>query len=135
MQEISRGRLHPGDVLPGYRTLSEQLCVSRNTVMEAYRELQAEGWVISTVGKGSFVAPTPPTRLPGKPQPVAEVPAMGFDLASGLQVESPKGTPGLLKVASGLPDPRLMPGAELARATAGAAPTPRSRARAGRYGS
>ena len=42
MQEIHRGRLHPGDALPGYRTLGERMGVSRNTVMEAYRELQAE---------------------------------------------------------------------------------------------
>jgi len=116
MQEIHRGRLHPGDVLPGYRTLGERLGVSRNTVMEAYRELQAEGWVISTVGKGSIVAPNPPSRLPGKVAPAPTLPAMGFDLASGVQQDSPKGSPGLLKVASGLPDPRLMPGAELARA-------------------
>ena len=116
MQEIHRGRLHPGDALPGYRTLGERMGVSRNTVMEAYRELQAEGWVVSTIGKGSLVAPAPPTRFPGKFIEVPEEPAMGFDLASGIQETVSKGSPGLLKVASGLPDPHLMPGAELARA-------------------
>ena len=120
MGEIQRGRLHPGDPLPGYRTLGESLGVSRNTVMAAYRELQAEGWVVSTQGVGSVVAPDPPTRLPGKanpsPNPSPDAAAMGFDLAAGIHEEAPKGSPGLLKVASGLPDPRLMPGAELARA-------------------
>nr|WP_291273031.1 PLP-dependent aminotransferase family protein [Geothrix sp.] len=119
MQEIHRGRLHPGDGLPGYRTLGERLGVSRNTVMAAYRELQAEGWVVSTPGEGSVVAPDPPTRLPGQPPSTGTVPegiTMGFDLASGRLEEAPKGSPGLLKVASGLPDPRLLPGAELARA-------------------
>ena len=118
-QEIHRGRLHPGDALPGYRLLGEQMGVSRNTVAEAYHELQAEGWIVSTPGLGSFVAPNPPSRLPGRfvPEQVQpEGPAMGFDLAAGSDEESPKGAPGLLKVASGLPDPRLLPGAELARA-------------------
>jgi GntR family transcriptional regulator/MocR family aminotransferase len=119
MREIHRGRLHPGDALPGYRTLGERLGISRNTVMAAYRELQAEGWVISTPGEGSAVAPDPPLRLPGQAAStvlVPEGPAMGFDLATARLEEVPKGSPGLLKVASGLPDPRLLPGAELARA-------------------
>ena len=42
MKEIHRGRFRPGDPLPGYRTLAEQLGVSRNTVMSAYHELQVE---------------------------------------------------------------------------------------------
>jgi GntR family transcriptional regulator/MocR family aminotransferase len=46
----------------------------------------------------------------------SEATTMGFDLASGLHEAAPKGAPGLLKVGSGLPDPRLLPGAELARA-------------------
>lgn len=119
MREIHRGRLRSGDSLPGYRTLGERLGVSRNTVMAAYRELQAEGWVVSTPGEGSVVAPDPPTRLPGKSapsDPAVDGSAMGFDLAAGSHEEAPQGSPSLLKVASGLPDPRLLPGAELARA-------------------
>jgi GntR family transcriptional regulator/MocR family aminotransferase len=113
MHEIHRGRLKPGDGLPGYRALAAQLGVNRNTVMAAYRELQAEGWVVSVQGEGSLVAPDPPVRVPGA-APIGT--AMGFDL------EGP-GQPGiasphldLLKVASGVPDPRLLPGAALARA-------------------
>jgi hypothetical protein len=37
MREIHRGRFQPGDALPGYRSLAEQLGVSRNTVMSASR--------------------------------------------------------------------------------------------------
>jgi GntR family transcriptional regulator/MocR family aminotransferase len=43
MGEIHRGRFKPGDPLPGYRTLAERLGVSKNTVLSAYRELQARG--------------------------------------------------------------------------------------------
>jgi len=113
MREIGRGRLNPGDALPGYRTLGEQLGVSRNTVMAAYRELQAEGWVVSTPGEGSVVAPDPPTRVP---EEVVPAEAMGFDLPGAAAPAEAAAPGGLLKVASGLPDPRLLPGAELARA-------------------
>lgn len=111
MHEIHRGRLLPGDGLPGYRSLAAQLGVNRNTVMAAFRELQAEGWVVSLPGEGSAVAAAPPSRLPG-----ASAPAMGFDLEAPPGAD-PKGEANdLLKVASGVPDPRLLPGAALARA-------------------
>jgi GntR family transcriptional regulator/MocR family aminotransferase len=114
IREINRGRLNPGDPLPGYRALGEQLGISRNTVMAAYRDLQAEGWVVSTPGEGSVVALNPPTRDPG--QTASAATGMGFDLPEPGAPEA-KTTPGsLFKVASGLPDPRLLPGAELARA-------------------
>jgi DNA-binding transcriptional regulator YhcF (GntR family) len=34
MREIHRGRFRPGDALPGYRSLAEQLGASRNTGFE-----------------------------------------------------------------------------------------------------
>src|ERR1700690_4002276 len=42
--DIRRGRLRPGDALPGSRSLAQTLGVHRNTVLAAYRELEAEGW-------------------------------------------------------------------------------------------
>ena len=44
--DIRRGRLRPGDRLPGSRTLAARLAVHRNTVLTAYRELSAEGWIV-----------------------------------------------------------------------------------------
>jgi GntR family transcriptional regulator/MocR family aminotransferase len=121
MREISRGRFRPGDALPGYRTLAEQLGVSRNTVMAAYHELQTEGWVASTPGEGSSVANRLPSHLPAKADkraaPVAPAPArIGFDLRGDAAAQSPAARRRLLEVASGVPDPRLIPGAALARA-------------------
>lgn len=114
MHEIHRGRLKPGDSLPGYRALAVQLTVSRNTVMAAYHELQAEGWIESRPGGGgSWVAPTPPARLPGA-SPTAT--PIGFDLGTPGAAEPAEAPASLLKVASGVPDPRLLPGAALARA-------------------
>lgn len=117
MAEIHRGRFLPGDRLPGYRTLAESLGVSKNTVLSAYRELQSEGWVTSTVGGGSVVSAVPPRTLPGAagaPPPDPGLP--GFDLAG--EAPAPGGAPpgGLLRVGTGLPDPRHLPSAVLARA-------------------
>jgi GntR family transcriptional regulator / MocR family aminotransferase len=42
---ITTGRLKPGTRLPGTRALSEQLGVSRNTVLLAYADLAAEGYM------------------------------------------------------------------------------------------
>jgi len=113
MHEIHRGRLKPGDGLPGYRTLAAQLGVNRNTVMAAFRELQVEGWVASKPGEGSLVAQHPPARLPGADAPPV---AMGFDLGGAARQEADAGPADLLKVGSGVPDPRLLPSAALARA-------------------
>ncbi len=45
-----------GDKMPSEMTLSNNLCVSRGTVREALRELQARGYVELRPGKGAFVA-------------------------------------------------------------------------------
>lgn len=50
------GRLQPGDRLPSERALSEALGVSRPTVREAIRSLQAMNIVESRHGSGTFVA-------------------------------------------------------------------------------
>jgi len=124
MREIHRGRFLPGDPLPGCRTLAQELGVSRNTVMAAYRELAAEGWLVAAPGEGSAVAPSPPERLPAweaaPPSPAPGPPAapggMGFDLHRAPEPGAPDGARNLLRVATGNPDPRLLPGAALARA-------------------
>ena len=53
---IETGVLQPGDLLPGIRTLAEQLVVSPNTVVKAYSELEHEGVLEMRQGSGAFVA-------------------------------------------------------------------------------
>jgi GntR family transcriptional regulator/MocR family aminotransferase len=64
--EIQRGRLRPGDRLPGSRTLARTLRVHRQTVVSAIDELVAEGWLISRRASGVFVAnlPEQPVKRP-----------------------------------------------------------------------
>lgn len=49
-------RLPAGARLPASRTLARELDLSRNTVLSAYEQLQAEGFLLGRVGAGSFVA-------------------------------------------------------------------------------
>lgn len=64
-RRIRSGALPPGTRLPTVRDLAQQLGVTRLTVHNAYSDLQADGWVEATVGRGTFVstrqeiAPTP----------------------------------------------------------------------------
>src|SRR5690606_18178394 len=55
--EIQRGRLLPGTVLPGTRLLAKDLNVNRKTVIQAYDELIAQGWLSTEHKRGTFVAP------------------------------------------------------------------------------
>lgn len=63
-EDIRRGRLRAGDALPGTRTLATSLGVHRNTVLAAYRELFAEGWIASEKARGTFVAVEIPDAQP-----------------------------------------------------------------------
>ncbi|RZI43243.1 PLP-dependent aminotransferase family protein [Herbaspirillum sp. HC18] len=63
-QTILLGKLAPGMQLPPTRELAEQLGISRQTVLSAYAQLMAEGYLSGTVGKGTFVS----TQLPLPPR-------------------------------------------------------------------
>ena len=70
---IVSGRLPPGARLPASRDLARQLGLSRGTVVSAYDELVAEGFVRGSRGAGTFVADSLPDSwfAPG-PQAVAD---------------------------------------------------------------
>lgn len=55
-REIAAGRLQPGDPLPSFRALAEDLLVSVITVKRAYEELEREGIIFCRQGLGTFVA-------------------------------------------------------------------------------
>ena len=64
---LAGGRFGQGSRLPPTRALARDLGVSRNTVLTAYEQLRAEGFVDARVGSGSFVAapPRPVAVRPG----------------------------------------------------------------------
>ena len=54
--QICDGRLPTGSRLPTVRKFATPLKVTRLTVQSAYNELQADGWIECTVGKGTYVS-------------------------------------------------------------------------------
>lgn len=62
-EAILEGRLGPGARLPSSRLLATELGVGRNTVLAAYDQLTAEGYLEGQVGAGTVVAATLPDSL------------------------------------------------------------------------
>ena len=53
---IMSGQLEAGAPLPSMRALAKSIHVSVITVQKAYEDLQRDGFIDTTVGRGSFVA-------------------------------------------------------------------------------
>ena len=51
------GVIREGEKLPSVRALASSLAINPNTIQRAYESLEAEGYVCSVPGKGSFAAP------------------------------------------------------------------------------
>jgi len=120
--DIQRGRLRPGERLPGSRRLAASLHVHRNTVLAALAELMAEGWLETTRGRGTFV-----TRAIVNPR------GRPFSRRLGLRTHLPTHLPfalpeapaayrppslprGTLNLSNGAPDVRLVPARSIGRA-------------------
>jgi len=53
---IMSGKLQPGEAIPSMRSLAKSIHVSVITVQKAYEDLQRDGFIETTVGRGSFVS-------------------------------------------------------------------------------
>src|SRR6185369_4904998 len=62
-QSILEGRLDLGARLPTTRELAREYDLARGTVVTAFENLKAEGYVHATVGSGTFVACELPDSL------------------------------------------------------------------------
>lgn len=51
------GIIQEGEQLPTVRAMATSLAINPNTIQRAYELLEAEGYVSSVPGKGSFAAP------------------------------------------------------------------------------
>jgi GntR family transcriptional regulator / MocR family aminotransferase len=120
--DIRRGRLRPGDPLPGTRTLARALGVQRLTVVSAFDDLIAEGWLVSHPASGTFVSsdlpdPKPRRFAPQRTPNPAPPNRAGYDLLAAPEPELPYEVPrGSLLFAPSRPDVRLAPGALIGRA-------------------
>lgn len=55
-QMIMSGELKAGESIPSMRSLAKSLHVSVISVQRAYEDLQKDGFIETTVGRGSFVS-------------------------------------------------------------------------------
>lgn len=54
---ILSGALPADSKIPSVREIASDLAINPSTIQRAYRELEAEGYICSVPGKGSFVSP------------------------------------------------------------------------------
>jgi GntR family transcriptional regulator/MocR family aminotransferase len=106
--------------LPGTRPLAEQLGVGRNTVVAAYAELAAEGWIVTHPAGGSFVSSEVPERrarrFGKREQDRASASQPGFEFEAQTLTPRHDAPPGTFELFGGTPDLRLFPTGLLARA-------------------
>lgn len=72
---IRSGRLTAGATMPSSRALSQQLAIARGVVVEAYEQLVAEGYLLSTPGGSTRIAelPTLPAHPPATPTSTRDI--------------------------------------------------------------
>src|SRR5687767_14235845 len=121
MREMKRGRIGPGIKLPGTRQMSEILTVHRKTVVNAYEELDAQGWIEMRPSQGTFTSKELPEINPQK-LPVKKEKGRSFPKESGfpVKINDKVRTPvlpnrNIVGFQDG-PDVRLVPVQELGRA-------------------
>ena len=63
---VASAELRPGDALPSVRQLAARLRVNPATVVQAYRDLETEGFVEMRQGAGTFVRDVRPDKRAGE---------------------------------------------------------------------
>lgn len=113
IDEIQRGRLAPSAAMPGTRELAAKMNVNRKTIVLAYDELIAQGWLTTESRRGTFVSAKLPRFSPDRlsnidlAPPVTEAPAPA--LAAYTSAIETGNTSQLIDFNDGIPDTRLIP--------------------------
>jgi GntR family transcriptional regulator/MocR family aminotransferase len=77
IKEIKCGTIKPGTKMPGTRVMAEALKLHRQTVVNAYDELDAQGWFVSKRSQGTFVS----TKLPEfTPKKISQLPKQSLQI-------------------------------------------------------
>ncbi|WP_461537580.1 MocR-like pyridoxine biosynthesis transcription factor PdxR [Spongorhabdus nitratireducens] len=117
-QRILDGQMRGGLRLPSSRTLAKQLGIGRNTVLAAYDQLTAEGYLQSQPGSGMFVAAELPENWHLAPaackskktaEPALQLSGHLSDYASQLQQQSISSHQGNQCFCVGMPDLNAFP--------------------------
>ena len=87
---IMNGEIQTGDPIPSMRSLAKSIHVSVITVQKAYEDLQRDGFIETTIGRGSFVSALNRDFIQEEQQRKAEVlleEAAEIGKTSGIPVE------------------------------------------------
>ena len=87
-QRVLDGRLSSGTRLPASRDLALALTISRNSVVRAYDQLYAEGFIESRVGDGTYVAQLPQRLSPANVLSTKLSTGFSTGLSPGLSTKS-----------------------------------------------
>lgn len=122
IKHIKSGKLPPATRLPGTRTLANDLQIHRKTVIAAYDELIAQGWIETLPSRGTYVNRMLPIVNPAdfdrenSKQKTTTISSFSFSKRSNLMYssitfdDSPK-----IQIDDGSPDHRLAPIEELSK--------------------
>ena len=123
IQQIRQGRLRKGLKLPGSREMASLLNVNRTTVIAAFTELEAQGWIELLPRKGTFVRATLPLLSPKKiaevtsPFTIPQHPGFHYDDKRIIPVSAFDFPPsGKLVFNDGFPDVRITPAEQFTKA-------------------
>lgn len=120
IRDIQRGRLTPGTYLPSSRELASTLGVNRKTVVLAYEDLVAQGWLATSATRGTMVSEHLPEAIDDRPQD--DAPGQSSATKTAYTFKPPPDRPLALRNVSGLkidegtPDGRLFLPETLAKA-------------------
>ncbi len=113
IEEIQSGRLAPSSPMPSSRQLASNLSVNRKTVIMAYEELIAQGWLSSAARSQTFVSPDLPASAAN---PVSAHPSNRPPATAPTQAPFAPAQDGMINFSDGMPDTRLIPHSIIARA-------------------
>lgn len=110
LAQIRSGTYAVGDRMPSVRAMSERLGVGINTVIQSYRQLEAEGYLRARPQSGFFVAAN---EVDGIPEPdSARFPLLPVEVSLSEQVLTYMEMhvqPGIVRLGIALPGPEIMP--------------------------
>lgn len=113
--DIVRGRILPGERLPSVRVCSEQLGVSKNTILQAYARLEERGYVSAREKQGFYVNPaTTDTSVPFIA--ARQVKVDRLDVVDEVQwTLDALADPDIVNLSAAIPDPKLIPTLPISR--------------------
>lgn len=118
--EMKQGRVGPGIKLPGTRLMAELLQVHRKTIVRAYEELDAQGWIEMRPSKGTFTNKELPEINPRtftiKKEKISFPKETGFVVKINESIRNPALPYRNITGFHDGPDVRLIPVEELGRA-------------------